>query len=72
MAALMRKFQKKIIFVLIHNRCLGCQETKFLVPFFPTVKYSAGQMLHIVRNVINFTKAYGNKIKMKAGQITAS
>ena len=25
-------------------------------------------MLHIVRNVINFTKAYGNKIKMKAGQ----
>ena len=29
-------------------------------------------MLHIVRNVINFTKAYGNKIKMKAGQITAS
>ena len=50
MAALMRKFRENYCLILIHNRYLGCQETKFLFPIFPTVKYSAGQMLHIVRN----------------------
>ena len=53
MAALIRKFQEKLL-ILIHNRCLGCQETEFLVLIFSNVKYSAGQMLHIVRDMVDF------------------